>query len=102
MVKSKKKKCDEIPGNIELHYQRLSQPKINFDSINFNIYSESIFYEDGALLCQNNFSWFYRMFLKYVKCRAILVLTKKSDLDLRSDSKIKCKMMNSLNPFNAV
>ena len=42
------------------------------------------------------------MFLKYVKCRTILVLRKKSDLDLRSDSKIKCKMINSWNPFNAV
>ena len=27
---------------------------------------------------------------------------KKSDLDPRSDSKIKCKMINSWNPFNAV
>ena len=42
------------------------------------------------------------MFLKYVKGRTILVLTKISDLDLRSDSKIKCKMINSWNPFNAV
>ena len=42
------------------------------------------------------------MFLKYVKCSTILVLTKKSDLDLRSDSKVNCKMMNSWNPFIAV
>ena len=27
---------------------------------------------------------------------------KKSDLDLRNDSKAKCKMINSWNPFNAV
>ena len=34
-------------------YQRLSQPKINLDSINFNIYSEiSFVYEDETLLCQ--------------------------------------------------
>ena len=79
------KKCDEIPSYI---YQRLSQPKINLDSINFNIYSEiSFVYEDETLLCQKNFSRFYSMFLNYVKCRTILGLTKKSDLDLRSDPK---------------
>ena len=38
---------------------------------------------------KKNFSRFYSMFLKYVKGRTILVLTKISDLDLRSDSKIK-------------
>ena len=30
---------------------------------------------------------FYSMFLNYVKCGTILGLTKKSDLDLRSDPK---------------
>ena len=42
------------------------------------------------------------LYVKYVKCRTILVLTKKSYLDLRSDSKVNCKMINSWNPFIAV
>ena len=43
---------------------------------------------------KKNFSRFYSMFLKYVKCRTVLGLPTKSELDLRSDSK--------WNPFNAV
>ena len=38
-------------------------------------------------MSKKNFSRFYSMFLNYVKCRTILGLTKKSDLDLRSDPK---------------
>ena len=41
-------------------------------------------------MSKKNFSRFYSMFLKYFKCHTILVLTKKSDLDIRSDSKMKC------------
>ena len=54
----------------------------------------------GHNYVKKNFSRFYSMFLKYVKCRTILLgLTKKSDLDLRRDSKIKMqndKLLESL------
>ena len=45
-------KYQAIQNNI---YQRLSQPKINLDSINFNI-QKSIFYEELTLLCQRKTS----------------------------------------------
>ena len=45
-------------------------------------------------MSKKNFSRFYSMFPKYVNCGTILGLTKKSDIDLRSDTK--------WNAFNAV
>ena len=95
--------CDEIPGYMELHLSTSESTKNQFRfNQRLHLLRNQFFMKMGHYYVKKNFSRFYSMFLKYVQCRTILVSTKKSDLLLRSDSKIKCKMIYSWNPFNAV
>ena len=79
-----KKKGDEIPDHIELHLSTFESTKnqLRVNQLQ-HLLRNQFFMTMGHYYVEKNFSRFYSMFLKYSKGRTILVLTKKSDLDLR-------------------